>query len=106
MQLGLVEVNDVKVVVDHKGFAWVKKVSKTGQLYWEARKEKKRGAPKIYKGHCDMVKYLKQCVYHNYRRVGVSNGWITIRKDKKPKFVTVDMANDLGVVSSRRLERD
>jgi len=104
MKLGLIEVNGIKVVVDHKGDAWVKRISKNGQIYWEAdhvegvnpsdgQQQLVESITRVYKGHPDMVKYLKRSVYHNYRQIGVSDGWITVRKTDKPRFVTVNFGD-------------
>lgn len=94
MQLGLVEVNDVKVVVDHKGVMWMKVVAPSKKIYWAMWDSKKNVDLGVYKGHCDMVRYLKSSVYHPFRRIGISGGWVNVRKCKKNKFVEINLDED------------
>lgn len=84
MKLGLVEVNDIRDIVDHKGEHWIRAISKNGQYYWQAEHSEK------YQGHCEMVAYVKQSLYHNYRDVATSGHYINVRKRKKAKFVEVE----------------
>lgn len=93
MKLGLVEVNDVRFVVDHIGNLWRRQQGKNGDYYWEGiTKELAAG----YRGHCEMVKYIKESVYHNYRDVAACGNYINVRKRdrNKPKFVTVNIPTD------------
>jgi len=104
MKLGLVEVNDVRFVVDHHGRMWQRKVGKQGDFYWEFVVDNEKGEVVLtrHRGHCEMVKYLKGSVYHNYRDVAYSGCFVNVRKRVKAKFVTVDIDDDGNIVSKKR----